>query len=188
MRHLLRSIQKIRYRVIRPFFRGRGQWRRLADCLLAGKPYIGPALAADQLYPPRARWMRTLIQTLAATSASGGPQLLEIGSWAGQSALLWADQFRQSLPDADFGVTCHRPLAGSTCRLRRLDSPQLRKMHRCFDDDKIFHLFLHNVNHCGLGEHIHYLQGESDERLPTLPAESFGGWSTWTARISTRRS
>jgi hypothetical protein len=61
----------------------------------ARRPYFGPYMASRQLSPTRASFMRQLMQKIC--SERGSLLMLEIGSWAGENAILWAEVAKQTL-------------------------------------------------------------------------------------------
>src|SRR5688572_21592375 len=61
---------------------------RYQHTLRQGRPYFGPYMASNQTWDTRRAYMsRAVGQCLAGRT---DVRILEIGSWAGSSALLWA--------------------------------------------------------------------------------------------------
>jgi predicted O-methyltransferase YrrM len=91
--------------------------------------------------------MRLLMQKIC--SERGSLLMLEIGSWAGESAILWAEVAKQTLREK------HRQLPSIICvdpwtSYLSLDgTPHLRTMRKAALRDKIFSLFLHNIKSSG---------------------------------------
>src|SRR6266508_4974616 len=63
---------------------------QLIEALLTGKPYFGSAMRAMQGPPARHRYLSALITVLSKLKPQGHIHILEIGSWAGASAITWA--------------------------------------------------------------------------------------------------
>ena len=67
-------------------------YRRLAEALLQGQPYFGPALRSLQGFPERHRYILPVVKGVAARA---DVKILEIGSWAGTSAISWASALKK---------------------------------------------------------------------------------------------
>src|SRR5262245_33798859 len=67
-------------------------YRDLAQALLREEPYFGEAMAAGQAQPKRSRHF---IEILKEASRDGSVQMIEVGSWAGQSTVLWAQAIHE---------------------------------------------------------------------------------------------
>src|ERR1017187_8662004 len=70
-------------------------YRTLAEALLAGRPYFGPALCALQSVPERHQICLPIVIVLARRREGLQLDILEIGSWAGASAVTWAMALRE---------------------------------------------------------------------------------------------
>jgi len=64
-------------------------YRRLTEALLLGRPYFGPALRALQGPPLRHQYMAPVVKAVGH-QVDHPIEILEIGSWAGASAISWA--------------------------------------------------------------------------------------------------
>ena len=127
---------------------------RASRCV--NRPYFGSHLVAAQCTATRQPWMRRLLrQELQRTT---GPfRLLEVGSWAGQSTLLWAGV----CDEMDRGtVFCVDHWSAST------DVPPW--MQRAARQDRVFQLFWFNVRASGLAPRIVPIRGASERVLPVL--------------------
>ena len=78
-------------------------FQRLAHALLHGRPYFGQALRALQGNPARHRYFEPTVRRRSALR-DGPIRILEIGSWAGASAVTWACALRAV--GRTGGVTC----------------------------------------------------------------------------------
>lgn len=120
------------------------------------RPYFGLHLAASQCTYKRQPWMRLLLRRELGRT-TGPYRLLEVGSWAGQSTLLWA------------GV-CNEVNRGTVfCVDHWNASPNVpTHMQRAVRHDRIFQLFLFNVRASGLASRIVPIRGASERVLPVL--------------------
>ena len=148
---------------------------RYLSCLLRNKPYFGPAMLASQTRPSRASHMRRSIQMLIdqkkKETGRDEIRILEIGSWAGQSTLLWgAELARSGYPGKVYCIDPWMPFAlGSQIGI----NDGTRLMDDVARRDKIFPLFWHNVRSSGLTDWILPLRGKSADVLPCLKPNSF---------------
>lgn len=96
--------------------------------------------------------------------------MLEIGSWAGQSAILWASEIaRSGCPGRVFCIDPWMPFATR----EQVDVNAVTIMNKIARRDKIFPLFWHNVKSSGLSQIIIPLRGRSNDLLPLLKPMSF---------------
>ena len=86
------------YRVVKnPFFArvaselDRG---RYVYCLVSKKPYFGTVALAGQTWEERKLYMTRAVQTEIKNKGKDRFSLMEIGSWAGDSAVLWANAIK----------------------------------------------------------------------------------------------
>lgn len=136
--------------------------------MVRGKPYFGEHMRSHQLEPERARFMKLL--TRKAVAENGSLRMAEIGSWAGESAIVWAEAAKEArlrsstretvgATDTDaISIICidpWRPFAGLQ------DNPLLMGMTRATQSDRIFPLFLHNIKSSGNADVIIPLRTES---------------------------
>src|ERR1035438_7451053 len=82
-------------------------YRTLAEAMLAGRPYFGPALCAMQGVPERHQYFLPTVIEVARRREGPSLDVLEIGSWAGASAVTWAMALREA--GASGTVTCVDP-------------------------------------------------------------------------------
>ncbi len=102
-------------------------------------------------------------------------KILEVGSWAGASALLWATALKE------FGGGCRglvlcvdpwKPYIGPES-VGSLKPQKYERIERALKKGKIYKLFLHNIKAAGYADIIKSLRGSSDEILPTLQDGEF---------------
>ncbi len=144
---------------------------RYAFCRAAGRPYFGPVMLGAQTWDVRMPHMRRALALAAAAPAGGELRVLEIGSWAGQSAILWASEMaRANRPGRVYCVDPWRPflrdeVIGDNTAVSLMDQVARR--------DRIFPLFWHNVKAAGFADAILPLRGFSRDILPLLQPRSF---------------
>lgn len=139
-------------------------------CRATNQVYLGPVMLGRQTWGTRVPHMRRLIAD-QIWRTNGTFDVLEIGSWAGQSAMLWGDELRRSSRLGKvFCVDAWRPFASQ-------DQIGLNTgvafMDRAARKDQIFPLFWHNVKSSGLIDIIVPLRGRSTDVLPALRAQAF---------------
>ena len=64
---------------------------------LTNQPYFGSLYLASQIWPERKESMRKAIRSELENHQNDASKfyMIEIGSWAGESAVLWADEIRK---------------------------------------------------------------------------------------------
>ena len=143
-------------------------YRRLVQALLNKRPYFGPVLRSLQGPPNRHKYF---FPTVRALSSQDRPfAILEIGSWAGASAISWAAALQKlQRPGRILCVDSWRPYFDLSVE----HSPHYRDMTEAARSDEIQQLFKHNIACSGYGEMIDSRIGDSVDVLPTLTSESF---------------
>lgn len=125
------------------------------------KPYFGPILAACQVDLYRQSIMQNLINE-ELRNAGPSYKILEIGSWAGQSTIIWA-------------TTCKEVKKGMVFVIDHWQSsknePEIMK--QAAKDNMIFSLFLYNIEASGVKDYIVILKGSSDIIAEILKPETF---------------
>jgi len=128
---------------------------------LIKQPYFGSYFCARQIWPDRYPIMRKLIdQELKMGGFSY--KVLEIGSWAGQSAILWALVCKEKKKGMVFLIDTWRAAE---------NSPEVMK--RAVEKNRIFKLFLHNIEKSGVKDYIVPIKGSSDTVAEILKPEIF---------------
>ncbi len=144
-------------------------WHRLT-----GRPYFGAAVMAGQTSAARRRHMKDALNLAIDARAVGTSEplrVLEIGSWAGQSAVLWADGLRER--GVAGTVTCVDPWASYVRPEHRGTNTGLDLMERAARRDRIFRLFWHNVRACGHAGVVVPFRASSRVALPLLREQAF---------------
>jgi len=121
--------------------------------MLLGKPYFGRALYANQCWKERYPVMEKLIKEEIKDNFN----LLEIGSWAGHSTVLWG-----SVVKGRGKVFCIDTWGGAG------NTPQLRNK-----DKEILDLFNHNIKTSGLNNTVIPIRGTSDALANVLQNNYF---------------
>ncbi|MEW5895580.1 MAG: class I SAM-dependent methyltransferase [Candidatus Omnitrophota bacterium] len=159
------EIKKFRvlYLILRPAFRAGRYLKELTRYFLArffSRPYFGRYMLAGLAWPERQEAMKSLLRKELAASGKEF-NILEIGTWAGSSAFIWAGICKEEGKGKIFCVDHWRASP---------NSPEVMK--KAVKNDRIFNLFLHNMR-AGGHENVFSLRGPSDELLKVLKPESF---------------
>jgi predicted O-methyltransferase YrrM len=144
--------------------------KQLIEALLTGKPYFGTAMRALQGPPVRHRYLSAIVQSLSRLKFQGDISILEIGSWAGASAITWATAMRTV--GRNGRITCV-DLWQSYFDLTIEHETHYKEMSDAAKDSKIFNLFLHNIRAANILDMVDYLIGNARDVLPNLQSEEF---------------
>lgn len=137
----------------------------LIEALLLKKPYFGTAMRALQGSAERHRYMGAVIRFLQKSRAVKELNILEVGSWAGASAVTWANALKQSgLPGH---VMCVDPWEPFLDVSNNSDRHYL-EMEKSLETGTILQLFLHNLKTTGVDDRVSYRRGRSEDVLPGL--------------------
>src|SRR5262245_36873705 len=144
-------------------------YRDLCEALLNGKPYFGFALRAIQGSPERHQYFRPVVK--AASAPLAGPlRIVEVGSWAGASAISWGVALKDLTLEGT--ITCIDPW------LPYFDSgkakgPVYSEMNRAAQNKLIYKLFEHNIAAAGLKDLVIAKRGTSRKVLPKLTTDHY---------------
>ncbi|MGD9536739.1 MAG: class I SAM-dependent methyltransferase [Alphaproteobacteria bacterium] len=143
---------------------------RLVSALLKGEPYFGSAMAALQGEPERHAYLERCVELLVERSARPSFRILEVGSWAGASAITLARALgAHSSTGEIICIDTWAPYFDLD-----VDNQSLYlEMDKAAESGDIFHLFQHNIRAAGAAGLVSWRRGRSSEILPTLPPESF---------------
>ena len=144
--------------------------KQLIEALLTGKPYFGTAMRALQGPPIRHRYLNAIVQSVNRSKPHGDIEILEIGSWAGASAITWATSMKAL--GRSGRITCV-DLWQAYFDTAIEHEPHYREMSEAAKESKIFNLFLHNIRATNFLNMIDYLIGNACKVLPTLQSEQF---------------
>jgi len=141
-------------------------------CLLMQKPYFGTVILAGQTWEERKYFMRRLVLDHIAKVNADDFNLLEIGSWAGNSAVLWAEAIKSTgHPGKIICVDSWEPYL-KTAERENINSATII-MDNALRKGKVFRLFLHNIKASGHQDIVHPIKANSQKVLPLLARESF---------------
>jgi len=157
----VKFVRKIVRSVISAVLRAKGYIDFKISTFL-NKPYFGPYLSASQTWPARKGVMRRLLESELSKTDDKDYKIIEIGSWAGQSALLWASACKKQ---GKGKVFCIDTWGASVI------SP--KEMKDATKKDKIMKLFLHNIRSSGLKNIIFPLRGTSNDIYEILKENTF---------------
>ena len=145
-----------------------------------GEPYFGHFCAAGQGIAAgvhneerkqvREANMRRLVFQ-GCSLKSGDARVLEVGSWAGWSAIVWAQALKDCGQQTG-AVVCVDPWT-SYLDLNANRTPVYRAMAAATKRDAIVRLFYHNVRTAGHATAVHPFRGTSDCCLPMLRDMAF---------------
>lgn len=139
--------------------------------IATGKVFFGEFMAARQGDPRRHYYMQMLVKNECYGQDKGKFMILEVGSWAGGSAITWAEAVKKYNP-AGGEIICVDPWVDYI-------DPQINKdfaygyMKKAFVKDRIFSLFLHNIRASGYADIITVHRGFSGDILPKQKHEHF---------------
>ena len=143
---------------------------RFKRCIKKGIPYFGIHLAATQ-GSKRNYFMQKLLENYSKHSSNESVLILEIGSWAGGSAITWAEALKKHYSSGG-KVFCVDPWKCYD-NIGQLSLVARKVMQKALMKEKIFNLFLHNIKTTNNDDVIRPLRGRSDEILPLLRPNQF---------------
>lgn len=145
--------------------------RRFLDCLAKEQPYFGCYLHAEQGNSRRHLYMDALVANEWETISTEKKRchILEIGSWAGGSAITWGMALKKYCNSSGF-VLCVDPWIPyhDSSMLKGEPDSVYNIMDRAIRHGEIIKLFLHNIRCSGLEQTVFHIRGQSNEILPVL--------------------
>ena len=140
-------------------------------CMTLNRPYFGTIMAAKQGNPRRHWYMQCIVEQECLQSERLPFAILEIGSWAGGSAITWAQAIKK-FANGNGLVICMDPwVQYMQANLER--GGVYDAMSRAIGQGKILNLFMHNIKASGHEDIVRFIRGSSDEFLPRLAENSF---------------
>ena len=136
------------------------------------RPYFGRVMWASQGLPLRHVVMQELVRLETSRRGTAPFEILEVGSWAGGSAITWADALTRH-HQSNGRVVCVDPWKPYFDVNKRPDAAVYREMSEALANDTIYDLFLHNITTAGHARLILPLRGASTTMLPALPRNYF---------------
>jgi len=169
------------------------EYRQYEYCLANDTPYFGPVMFALQGQPIRHAYMQLLVASLCRERGEKAFTILEIGSWAGGSAITWAEAI------AKFNNHRGKVICVDPWQLyfddNNVDSNLVvyQEMNTALASGKIYDLFLHNIHAAGCDDIVVPIRGSSDDVLPLLGDRRFDlvfidGDHSYTAMLKDLRS
>jgi len=145
-------------------------------CLELRRPYFGGHLFAAQGDPTRHIYMQAIVERQSARRAAEPLRILELGSWAGGSALTWAGALKR-YHGGRGSVVCIDPwrpyFVPSEISPGSAPGGVYQSMHDAAESGEIFELFMHNIKYSGHDDVIIPMRAESDAALPYLGDRAF---------------
>lgn len=138
----------------------------------ARRPYFGDYLAAGQGEHTRYQAMRELLRKELGGANRSHYRILEIGSWAGGSVLVWGEVLRE-FPLMEAYVFCLDPWRCYKQYIGEEIGSHYDRMRMALRSDRIYALFSHNVRVSGYEDSVISIRGMSDDVLPMLARRSF---------------
>lgn len=145
---------------------------------LLGRPYFGIWLGSSQGNPFRHKYLSESIGILVALLRARGRKpeaskvrVLEIGAYAGASAILWAQALKRHRV-GDAKVISVDPW-DRYLNLENNDRLRYRMMNRALAEGKIFRLFHDNIKAAGVADVCTPIKGRSVDVMERLEKESF---------------
>jgi predicted O-methyltransferase YrrM len=145
-------------------------YERLALALLHGHQYYGPALRSLQGVTDRHRCMEPVVRAAIEGRGERPLQILEIGSWAGASAVSWAVALKSLSPGGR--LTCldtWKPYFDPEVDREAIYA----EMNAAARRGDVLPLFLHNIRSAGVADIVEYRVGASSDVLPQMEPGSF---------------
>ncbi len=141
-------------------------------CREANQPYFGEIMWASQGLPLRHAIMQEVIRVEAGQAGTSPLHVLEVGAWAGGSAITWAEAICK-FHGGNGLVLCIDPWKPYFDMAKRPDTRLYREMADALSSDSIYDLFLHNIEASGHKQRVIPLRGQSATILQTLPQRQF---------------
>ncbi|MCK9398189.1 MAG: class I SAM-dependent methyltransferase [Methylobacter sp.] len=142
----------------------------LKEALLSGRPYFGTAMRALQGVPIRHAYMQAVVELLSKENHTEPFKVLEVGSWAGGSAITWAKAIQEYIGGGQ--VVCVD--VWQSYFDTNIDSDLVYiQMNEAAQSGSIYGLFLHNIRTSGVAGLISPMIGNSHDVLPTLEKGNF---------------
>jgi predicted O-methyltransferase YrrM/chaperonin cofactor prefoldin len=133
---------------------------------------LGGYLRSMQGDPVRHGYMQLLVDLAVRARGNGGPiRILEIGSWAGGSAITWANGIER-FAQRNGQVICVDPWR-EYLDLEVNDDLIYTEMEDALAREQIYPLFQKNIEASGYNDLITEIRGSSFEILPILAKDSF---------------
>ena len=142
----------------------------LGEALLQGKPYFGKSLAAYQGGLHRKAAMIALLNYVADERNGQPVHILEVGSWAGGSVVVWGLGLKhRNTPGRVLCVDSWEPYFDLSVD----GDSHYAEMTRAAETGAIYRLFMHNLQAMGVDDIVDHKKGHAQDILPMLESKSF---------------
>jgi predicted O-methyltransferase YrrM len=142
------------------------------QCLRESRPYFGTYLGARQGDPRRHIYMQSVVQAVAEQKGGAPIRILELGSWAGGSAITWAAALKR-LNGGRGLVVCVDPWTPYFDPKSLGGNQTLHEMSGALESGEIVRLFQHNVRTTGNDDVVIAIAASATEMTQRFAAESF---------------
>ncbi len=148
-------------------------WIHYAGCRISHKPYFGRFMAAGQTGELKKPHMEKLVELEILKLKGNCYNILEIGSWAANSTIIWADAIKK-FNDNNGSVTCIDPWNPYfEIGVNVASSTSSRRMRRALEKEKILNLFLYNISASNHNDIVRLYKASSNDALPTFRDKLF---------------
>ena len=144
---------------------------RYKKCLRSNLPYFGPYMSAKQGNPVRHAYMNQVVKQECMIRGDRPFRVFEIGSWAGGSAITWAQAIK-SHHRGNGVVVCVDPWEPSP-NLKGNQGKHYRRMTEALASGAIFRLFVHNIRASGQNDIVYPVKAPAEQILPFFSAGQF---------------
>jgi Methyltransferase domain len=161
-----------KFKACRTAYRAAAERTYFRHCLETGKPYFGTILRSAQGHESRYRRMLQLAARICRENSARPVNFLEVGSWAGGSAVIWGTGVQRyaSCGGKVLCVDSWRAYFQET----EIKAPRAyADMENAMASGEIVFLFNHNIKSSGLDPIILSARGRSADVLPLLAPGSF---------------
>jgi predicted O-methyltransferase YrrM len=141
-------------------------------CLTHNKPYFGNFMHARQGSIIRHAYMQLLVEQECRNRSERPFNIVEVGSWAGGSAITWAEAVKRFSKRKGLIICIDKwePYF-EPCQCE--ETGPYKEMENALLSGKIFELFMHNIKVTSHDDVIIPFKGWSDELLPLLGDNKF---------------
>jgi predicted O-methyltransferase YrrM len=141
-------------------------------CIEMNTPYFGPHLYARQGDSRRHIYMQAVVHTQSLHLGDRPLKVLEIGSWAGGSAITWGAALKAHHQGRG-SVICVDPWRPYFEEKQLSSGLVYEVMSSAAKTGEIYELFLHNIKSAEVDDIVFPFRGSSDQVLPLFADGSF---------------
>lgn len=141
------------------------------ECLRANQPYFGVYMSATQGNPVRHAYMSQLVKFESAHRDNRSFKVLEVGSWAGGSAITWAQAIKSH--HHGNGIVVCVDSWEPYLDLNKERGKHYLRMNKALTTGEIFKLFVHNIRSSGHSDIVFAVKAPADRILPLFSSEKF---------------